>query len=90
MTRPIFDTAALWASLSPDQQRAIGVAAIDREITLHGRDHIDDRDRGGEFEELDAQADDGLYEAVEAVLDLEEIDADQFPLPSFAAPSTGA
>ncbi|MFV3077489.1 hypothetical protein [Niveispirillum fermenti] len=78
--RPIFDTAALWNGLTDEQRRAIGVAAIDREITLHGRDFIDLDDFGGD---MDVDADDRLFNAIEAAIDLIKIDHTEFPLPSF-------
>jgi hypothetical protein len=87
MSRPVFDTAALWATLTPDQQRAIGVAAIDREIVIHGRDEIEGPEVG-DFSPFDHQAEDEVIAAVTAVLDLEAIDADLFPLPSFSAGAT--
>ena len=83
MARPIFDTATLWARLTADQQLAIGVAAIDREIVIHGRDEIDGPNRG-DFDALDDQAEDTILSAVLAAIDLAAIEADQYPLPSFA------
>jgi hypothetical protein len=87
MTRPSFDTPAFWNTLSPEQQLAIGVAAIDREIVIYGRDELGDGKTRNEFDELDSIVEDRLQVAVEKVMDLTGIEADQFPLPSCTAGS---
>lgn len=82
MSRPVFDTGALWASLSPEKQRAIGIAAIDREIVVHGRLEIEGPDED-DFSEIDDQAEDLLIAAVEEAIDLSAIEENRYPLPSF-------
>lgn len=85
MTRPIHDTQALWTRLSPDQQQAIGVAAIDREIVIHGRDEIDDPMLAGAYSALEDEAEDRLIAAVGDAIQMEVFEAEDFPLPSFAS-----
>lgn len=85
MTRPIFDTNTFWTGLTAEQQRVIGVAAIDREIVIHGCDELGDRRNRNEFDDLDDDAEDRVLSAVAAVLDLPAIDEAEFPLPGFAS-----
>ncbi len=87
MKRPIFDSSALWDSLTPEQQRSIGIAAIDREIVAHGREFVDVPGISDEFGQLENQVDGALWLAVGGVLGLDFVSEDDFPLPGCAKPT---
>lgn len=84
MRRPIFNSSALWDSLTPEQQRAIGIAAIDREIVAHGREFVDVPGLIDVFSGYENQVDGALWLAVGAVLDLDFVSEDDYPLPGCA------
>jgi hypothetical protein len=80
--RPIFDTAAAWDALSPAEQRAIGIAAIDHELMLAGS-FLEDQRAAAEFEQHAADCEEALQFAVGRAVRLDA--AESLPLPSVAA-----
>jgi hypothetical protein len=81
-SRPVFDTAAFWNELTDNQRRAIGVAAIDREIALYGQHRLGDGKTHNEFCEPAGAAEDYLLDAVADVMEFEAIKPEAFPLPA--------
>src|SRR5262249_14876875 len=84
MMRTIFDTKALYASLTDEQREQICTAAIDREIMSHGRDVIQ-TGQLSEFTAVEELCERMLRAAVTAAFDPSQFTAAAFPLPSCAA-----